>query len=47
MLYSTYARLANKNKGSFALGAAGPITKNTPVAGGDASGLQVGVRHLF
>lgn len=47
MLFSTYAHLANKNTGAFALGAAGPITKNTPAAGGDVDGLQVGVRHLF
>jgi predicted porin len=47
LIYGVGTRLSNKNAANFSLGAAGPITRNTPVAGGDADGLQVGVRHLF
>jgi predicted porin len=45
--YSTYAHLMNSNGAAFALGAAGPITKDVPPAGRNVDGFQVGVRHAF
>lgn len=46
-LYATATRLSNENGATFSLGAAGPITRNVPLAGQDAKGFQVGVRHTF
>ncbi len=45
--YAVLARLENKNTANFSLGAAGPITRNTPPAGGDVGGAQVGMRFMF
>ena len=47
MLYTVATRLTNRNGAGFSLGAAAPITRNTPISGGDVSGLQFGVRHSF
>jgi predicted porin len=47
LLYSVLTKLDNKNSANFSLGAAAPITRNTPVAGGDVSGFQLGIRHSF
>ena len=46
-LYGTLTRLSNENGAAFSLGAAGPITRNVPLAGQDVSGFQLGVRHTF
>lgn len=47
LFYAVATRLNNKGSANYSLGAAGPITRNTPAAGGDTSGVQVGVRHSF
>ena len=46
-IYSTATRLRNENGATFSLGAAGPITRNVPLAGQSVSGFQVGIRHTF
>lgn len=46
-LYATATRLSNENGATFSLGAAGPITRNVPLAGENATGFQVGIRHTF
>ena len=47
MIYTVATKLRNDNGANFSLGAAAPITRNTPAPGGDVSGVQLGVRHLF
>jgi predicted porin len=46
-LYTTVARLVNRHGGTYALQGNGPITVNSPTAGGGVTGAQIGMIHLF
>jgi len=47
MLYGTIERLINKHGATYALLANGPITSNSPAAGGGVTGAQIGIVHSF
>lgn len=46
-LFSSVAYVSNTKGGVFSLGGAGPITRNVPVPGGNETGFQLGIRHMF
>ena len=47
LLYTTLAHISNSHGGTFSLGDAGPIVRNTPTPGGNETGFQIGLRQLF
>lgn len=47
MLYAVASHLINRGQAAFSLGAAAPIPRNVPIAGGNVDGVQFGIRHNF
>jgi predicted porin len=47
LVYATVERLANRHGATYSLIANGPITPNTPTAGGGVTGAQIGIVQSF